>query len=60
MKKSVVVISGEYKGRTGIADFTNTKKTGNVMFYPVEGIHPYRVCLDEKSVREVDYHPTLA
>ena len=60
MKKNVVVISGEYKGRTGIADFTNTKKTGNVMFYPKEGINPYRVCLNEKSVREVDYHPTMA
>ena len=60
MKKSVVVISGKYEGRIGIADFTNTKKTGNVMFYPVEGIHPYRVCLDAKSVKEVDYHPPMA
>ena len=59
MKKNVIVISGEYKGRIGIADFTNTKKTGNVMFYPVEGIHPYRVCLDAKSVKKVDDYPAL-
>ena len=54
MKKSVIVISGKYHGRIGMADFTNTEKTGNVMFYPIEGIHPYRVCLNANEVQEVE------
>lgn len=54
MKKNVIVISGKYKGRKGVADFNNTCKTGNVMFYPIEGIHPYRVCLSVNDVRETE------
>ena len=52
--RKVVVIKGDYKGRTGKADFTNIHKTGNVMFYPVEGEYPYRVCLDKGDVQEIE------
>lgn len=48
------VISGSYVGREGMADFSNTAKTGNVMFYPKEGIHPYRVCLRKEQVEVVE------
>ena len=51
--KKVKVISGEYTGREGVADFSNTQKTGNVMFYPKEGIHPYRVCLGVEEIQIV-------
>ena len=55
MKKDfrrVVVVKGDYKGRVGKADFSNVHKTGNVMFYPVEGEYPYRVCLNKEDVQE--------
>ena len=52
--RKVVVIKGDYKGRIGKADFTNVHKTGNVMFYPVEGEYPYRVCLDKGDVQEIE------
>ena len=41
--EKAVVINGKYTGRIGNA--TKPNKYGNVMFYPAEGIHPYRVCL---------------
>ena len=44
------VIEGEYKGRIGKADLTCLEKTGNVMFYPIEGKYPYRVCLSIKEI----------
>jgi hypothetical protein len=46
-----MVIRGEYVGREG--HFTEVNKYGNVMFYPVEGKHPYRVCLRHNDVKEV-------
>ena len=49
--KRVKVIAGDYKNREGMADFSNTPKTGNVMFYPKEGIHPYRVCIGAEEVQ---------
>ena len=52
--RKVVVIKGDYKGRIGKADFTNFHKTCNVMFYPVEGEYPYRVCLDKGDVQEIE------
>ena len=56
MKKDfrrVVVVKGDYKGRVGKADFSNAHKTGNVMFYPVEGEYPYRVWLNKEDVQEL-------
>mgnify|MGYP003305788257 CR=1 FL=1 len=44
------VIEGEYKGRVGKADLTYLEETGNVMFYPIEGEYPYRVCLSIKKI----------
>ena len=52
--REAVIIKGEYKGRVGKADFTNTSKTGNVMFYPVEGEYPYRVCLNKEDIQELE------
>lgn len=49
--RRVKVIAGDYKNREGMADFSNTPKTGNVMFYPKEGIHPYRVCIGAEEVQ---------
>ena len=46
------IINGEYKGRIGEA--TEVNKVGNVMFYPVEGIHPYRVCLGVEDIEFLD------
>lgn len=45
------VISGKYAGRIGKG--TNPNEFGLVMFYPVEGIHPYRVCLPISNLEEV-------
>lgn len=44
------VINGEYKGRIGYCQHT---KYGTVMFYPIEGMHPYRVCLGVDAVEEL-------
>lgn len=52
--RSVIVIEGEYKGRVGKADFLGVEDTGNIMFYPVEGKYPYRVCLSQSQVKEID------
>lgn len=52
--KNAIVIKGDYKGRVGKADFTNVHKTGNIMFYPIEGKCPYRVCLDKEDIREFE------
>ena len=39
------------KGRKGKATMPN--ELGLVMFYPEEGIHPYRVCLSREEVEEL-------
>ena len=49
-KELYVITSGIYKGRKGYVDASISKKTGNVMFYTVEGKHPYRVCKDKNEV----------
>ena len=48
MKKMFRVMSGKYQGRIGYCEFNNAY--GSVMFYPVEGVHPYRVCLMQNEV----------
>lgn len=50
MKKMYRVISGKYTGRVGYCEFFNH---GTVMFYPAEGIHPYRVCLRQNEIKEI-------
>lgn len=52
--RKAIVINGDYKGRVGQADFVNVHKTGNVMFYPVEGEYPYRVCLKKEDIQEIE------
>lgn len=52
--KKIKVVSGKYKGREGKADFQHTKKTGNVMFYPVEGSNPYRVVLSLEEIEVIE------
>ena len=52
--KEIKVVSGKYKGREGKADFQHTKKTGNVMFYPVEGSNPYRVVLSLEEIEVIE------
>lgn len=52
MKKMYVVINGKYAGRKGIVE--TSPNTANVMFYPIEGCHPYRVCLGREDVKEID------
>lgn len=42
--------SGKYCGRIGYGEVS---KYGTVMFYPIEGIHPYRVCLKLNEVEEI-------
>lgn len=51
MRKAKVV-NGKYKGRIGKA--VETKKVGNIMFYPKEGIHPYVVCLKSENIEFLD------
>jgi hypothetical protein len=50
--RDAIVIKGEYKGRIGKA--TEINEVGNVMFYPKEGIHPYRVCLVANEIRYIE------
>lgn len=45
------VISGKYSGRIGFGEKPN--QLGLVMFYPIEGIHPYRVCLSASELEEI-------
>lgn len=45
------VVSGKYAGRFGHCEFSNY---GTVMFYPIEGIHPYRVCLMQNEIEEIN------
>lgn len=44
------VVSGKYLGRVGHCEFS---KYGSVMFYPIEDVHPYRVCLIADEVKEI-------
>ena len=46
------VVSGKYEGGVGHCEFS---QYGSVMFYPVEGKHPYRVCLLANEVEETVY-----
>ena len=46
--KQAIVVSGRYLGRIGKA--TEPNQYGNVMFYPIEGIYPYRVCLKAEQI----------
>ena len=48
--KKYRVVSGKYRGRTGRGKAT---KYGTVMFYPIEGVYPYRVCLMSNEVEEI-------
>ena len=48
--KTYVVIKGKYAGRIGRIE--STKNESNVMFYPVEGKYPYRVCLSKDEIEE--------
>ncbi len=41
------------KGKTGMIDYSFTHKTGNVMFYPDDGI-PYRCVLKKEYVKKGD------
>ena len=34
-----------------MTNYYNNPKNGNVMFYPKEGIHPYRVCIGAEEVQ---------
>lgn len=48
------VIEGKYTGRIGkIEANLKGEKIGNCMFYPVEGVHPYRVCLSLDSIKRI-------
>lgn len=50
-KGNYVITEGEYKGRIGrIEANLPGEKFGNCMFYPKEGIHPYRICLKLSSI----------
>ena len=51
MKKAIIV-EGEYKGRIGMV--TEVNEVGNVMFYPMEGIHPYRICLRIDQIKYIE------
>ena len=54
--KKYRVVSGKYRGRTGRGKAT---KYGTVMFYPIEGVYPYRVCLMSNEVEEICPKPAL-
>lgn len=45
------VVTGEYVGRIGYIEQCSVKT--NIMFYPVEGKNPYRVCLDKKDIEKI-------
>lgn len=42
----------EYVGRVGTIT-VNPKVKENVMFYPIEGKYPYRICLPKESIELV-------
>ena len=48
MKNYGKIVKGNYIGREGY--FTEENKYGLVMFYPKEGIYPYRVCLKRENI----------
>jgi hypothetical protein len=53
-KIEVIVTNGKYSGRQGFADYSITKKTGNVMFYSKEGSFPYRTVLNRNDVKRLE------
>lgn len=49
------IMTGEYEGRIGTIDKTVPGfKYGNVMFYPIEGQNPYRVCVRFSEVERLE------
>ena len=49
------VIDGQYKGRKGhIEANLPGEKYGNCMFYPIEGVFPYCVCLGLEQIRKIN------
>ena len=51
--KKMKVIAGQYEGKIGYI-YSKPNYLDLVMFYPVEGSHPYRVCLEYKNLIEVE------
>lgn len=55
------IIKSDYNpsliGRVGTLG--KVKSAENVMFYPIEGIHPYRVCLPKEWVKEISFNTLL-
>jgi hypothetical protein len=47
-----MIIKGEYSGLEGLATPMNVY--GNVLFYPNDGIEPYRLCLKIEYVKYLD------
>lgn len=45
-----IIVNGDCAGRVGAA--TKPNKYGNVMFYPIEGVNPYRIC---KILSDIEY-----
>lgn len=45
------IIEGKYYGRIGRIE--KTKSNENIMFYPIEGEYPYRVCLNKSQVEKI-------
>lgn len=45
------IICGKYCGRIGT--IKSCKDPNNVMFYPIEGEYPYRVCLKKTDVVKI-------
>lgn len=53
-KENYIILDGEFKGRKGKIEIgLPGEKYGNVMFYPIEGAYPYRVCLKKSSIKEI-------
>jgi hypothetical protein len=46
------VIKGKYVGKIGKVEAC--KNDSHVMFYPIEGKNPYRVCLRKEDVKEIE------
>lgn len=53
-KELYVITKGNFKGRKGHIDDSMLKKTGNVMFYTIEGKFPYRVCKKHTEMEKIN------
>ena len=49
------VISGEHKGKIGIADALQSEKTGEIIFYPKDGGFPYWYKLKVSEIESIDF-----